>query len=222
MPDVRSKRGALQSLLNGVFGGSSDQTIGTARAVIQGALAIGENFPYRALLQGLASRGRVTEFDDNNIEIVLDTTYGKHTCFLALSLLYDAHSWGSTQHHIDHIIPRSFADPKELISIKVPDSRIQLIVESVNRLGNLQLLLGRENLEKSNTPFRQWIQTRDGEFLDRHLIPKNPALWDVTALPEFVAAREELIRKRLRRLDFEPVASCESKLLETGAAPMGN
>lgn len=74
-----------------------------------------------------------------------------------------------------------------------------------NRLGNLQLLLGRENLEKSNIPFAQWIQTRDDEFLRRHLIPKNRAFWDVTELPKFVEAREELIRERLRGLGLRPV-----------------
>jgi hypothetical protein len=198
----------LGSLLNGVFGGTSDQTIGAARTIIQEALKTGEDFPYRALARGLATRGRVTDFDENNIEAVIETAYGKQrTCFLALSLLYDTHNWGSTQYHIDHIIPRSLADRKALMALNLSETRIQRILDSVNRLGNLQLLLGRENLEKSNIPFTQWIQTREGNFLDRHLIPNKPALWDITALPEFVEAREDLIRQRLRRLDFEPAVT---------------
>jgi hypothetical protein len=83
----------LGSLLNGVFSGSSDQTIGTAQTIIHEALKTEKDFPYRALVQGLASRGRVTAFDENNIEGVLEASYGKRTCFLALSLLYDAHAW---------------------------------------------------------------------------------------------------------------------------------
>lgn len=212
----------LGSLLNGVFGGSSDQTIGMARAIVQEALKTGQDFPYRALVQGLASRGRVTEFNDNNIDGVLDTEYGKRTCFLALSLLYDAQAWGSTQHHIDHIIPRSLANRKALMAMNLPESRIQRILDSVDRLGNLQLLLGRENLEKSNTPFAQWIQTRDGEFLDKHLLPNIPTLWDVTALPEFVDARENLIRQRLRRLNLEPAAPTMPTLIATGGSAGGN
>jgi len=47
----------------------------------------------------------------------------------------------------------------------VPEPLIKKILDSVNRLGNLQLLLGRENLEKSNIPFAQWIQTRDSDCL---------------------------------------------------------
>jgi hypothetical protein len=216
----RIHRWLLSSLLNGVFGGTSDQTIGAARSIIQEALKNGRNFPYRALVLGLASRGRVTDFDDNNIEGVLDTSYGKRTCFLAASLVYDTHNWGSTQHHIDHIIPRSLADRKALMARNIPETRIQRILESVNKLGNLQLLLARENLEKNNVPFSQWIQTRDGDFLERHLIPGNPDLWDVTALPEFVAAREELIRERLRKLNFEPAGL--SAKIETEVAAVGN
>lgn len=209
----------LGSLLNGVFGGSSDRTIGTARAIVQDALRTGDDFPYRSLVTGLATRGRATDFDDNNIEGVLETAYGKRTCFLALSLLYDAHSWGTTPHHIDHIIPRSLADRKALMARNLPESLIQKILDSVNRLGNLQILLGRENLEKSNIPFGDWIGTRDREFLDRHLIPRDPALWDVTKLPEFVDAREELIRHRLRRLDIDPAGAAMEHPLELA---MGN
>lgn len=194
----------LGSLLNGVFGGSSDRTIGVARAILQEALKTGRDFPHRALVEGLASRGRAIAFDENNIEGVLDAGYGKRTCFLALSLLYDTQAWGSTPHHIDHIIPRSLVDRKALAAHNLAEPLIQRILNSVNRLGNLELLLARENLEKSNLPFEQWLRTRDVAFLDRHLIPKDPRLWQVSALPEFVAAREELIRQRLRRLYLDP------------------
>jgi hypothetical protein len=212
----------LGSLLNGAFSGSSDQTIGTARSIIHEALKTEKDFPYRALVQGLASRGRATAFDENNIEGVLDASYGKRTCFLALSLLYDSHAWGAAPHHIDHIIPRSLADPKALLAAGLSAQEIVGIADSVNRLGNLQLLLGRENLEKSNIPFARWIQTRDDEFLDRHLIPKNRALWSVTELPRFVEAREELIRQRLRGLEFKSPDDDKSSDMVAREAAVGN
>jgi hypothetical protein len=194
----------LGSLLNGVFGGSSDRTIGQARAILRDALAASADFPTQALERGLAARGRVTSFDENSIEAVLETSYGKGNCFLALSLLYDIDNWGSTHYHIDHIIPRSLADRKALMARNVPEPLIERILQSVNRLGNLQILLGRENLEKSNLPFTQWVQTRDEAFLRRHLIPNKPGLWEVDMLAQFVEAREDLIRQRLRRVG--PVA----------------
>jgi hypothetical protein len=196
----RAHKWLLGSLLNGVFGGSSDRTIGAARTVLQQSLGATQDFPYDGLVRGLATRGRVTTFDENNIESVLDIEYGKRTCFLSLSLLYDTHNWGTSRYHIDHIVPRSLADRKALMAQNLPEVLIQRILDSVNRMGNLQILIGRENLEKSNTPFAAWIQTRDPEFLARHLIPSDQRLWDVTALPEFVRAREELIRRRLLSL----------------------
>jgi len=102
------------------------------------------------------------------------------------------------------------------------ESLIERTLDSVNRIGNLQLLLGRENLEKSNIPFGQWIQTRDREFLDRHLIPQQPSLWNVEALPDFVRAREELIRQRMRQLDFQPIQDPRPALRVNGGSPLRN
>ncbi|WP_050983389.1 GmrSD restriction endonuclease domain-containing protein [Methylorubrum extorquens] len=218
----RIQQWLLGSLLNGVFGGSSDRTIGTARSILQETLKTERDFPHRTLAQGLASRGRVAGFDANNIEGVLETGYNKRNCFLALSTLYDANAWGSAPHHIDHIIPRSLADRKALMAQNLSESLIERILDSVNRLGNLQLLLARENLEKSNLPFGQWLQTRDSTFLERHLIPNKPALWQVSALPDFVAEREELIRRRLRRLDLEPASTALSEPPPLSESAAGN
>ncbi|BBC01966.1 MULTISPECIES: DUF262 domain-containing protein [Bradyrhizobium] len=197
------RRWLAGSMLNGVFGGSSDQTIGASRSIIQQSLVHSRDFPYRGLVEGLARRGRLVNFDDNNVDGLLDVNYGQRGCFLALSLLYDTNNWGAVKYHIDHIIPRSLADRKALMAKNLPEALIEKILESVNRLGNLQLLLSRENLEKSNIPFSEWIQTRDRDFLHRHLIPDEPVLWEVEALPDFVRARERLIRQQLRRLSLD-------------------
>jgi hypothetical protein len=215
---IRIHRWLIGSLLNGVFGGSSDSTIGTSRSIIQSSLANSRDFPYRALVEGLARRGRLVNFDDNNLEGVIETNYGQRNCFLALSLLYDTNNWGSVKHHMDHIIPRSLADRKALMARNMPEPVIKGIVESVNRLGNLQLLLGRENLEKSNIPFAQWIKSRDPEFLKRHFIPDDPDLWEVEALPQFVAAREKLIRHRLTQIAMDPVTPLVLSTQLEGAA----
>ena len=63
----------------------------------------------------------------------------------------------------------------------------------------LQLLPARENAEKSNLSFGEWLKTRDQGFLEKHLVPTDLFLWSVGALPEFVAGREDLIR-RLRQV----------------------
>ncbi|GGK28365.1 DUF262 domain-containing protein [Salinarimonas ramus] len=195
-------RWLVGSLLNGVFGGNSDSTIGRARAILQAERGPDADFPVRPLVRGLASRGRVAGFDEAAIDALLDATYGRRTCFLALSLLYDAHAWGVTPHHVDHIIPRALANRKALMAKNLSETEIVRILEAVDRVGNLQILPARENLEKSDLPFSTWIQTRDEAFLERHLIPADSNLWDVRALPDFVRARERLVRARVRALDL--------------------
>jgi uncharacterized protein with ParB-like and HNH nuclease domain len=192
-------RWLLGSLINNVFGGNSDQTIGASRSIIRESLLRSRDFPYADLVDGLKKRrGRVVNFDDQNLDSLLEMRYGHRTAFLGLSLLYDKQAWGSTHYHIDHIIPRSLGSRRALMAANLPEDRIIKILNAVDSLGNLQLLLGRENIEKSNKEFNEWINTRDDEFLDEHLIPRDQDLWNVNSLPEFVAHREKLIRQRLR------------------------
>ena len=84
------------------------------------------------------------------------------------------------------------------MAANISEDRILKILNAVDSLGNLQLLLGRENVERSNKEFFDWIHTREDEFLEEHLIPRNSNLWNVNSLPEFVAQRGKLIRQRLR------------------------
>lgn len=201
----RIRRWLLGALLNNVFGGNSDQTIGSARHFLKEALSAGRDFPSRELSDGLLRRrGRVVGFDENNVEALLDTSYSNRTCFLALSILYDEQNWGSSLYHIDHIVPQSLCKRAALQRQGLAESEITRIEPYVNRLGNLQLLLGRENSEKSNLPFADWIRTRDGGFLQRHLIPDEPHLWHPERLPEFVEAREALIRERVASFTVSP------------------
>lgn len=190
----------LGALLNKVFGGSSDQTLGVSRQIIKEALQSSQDFPYDALCEGLLRRrGRVVNFDDNNLDALLvESHYKSPTCFLALSVLYAEHNWGGTNYHIDHIIPRSMCSERALRNAKVPEEDIAQIIQHVDRLGNLQLLPDRENLEKSNTDFSTWVQTRDAGFLQRNLIPEDKTLWSPDKLTQFVQAREALIRAHVK------------------------
>lgn len=46
---LRIRRWLLGALLNSVFGGSSDQTIGTSRALLREAMETEREFPFHAL-----------------------------------------------------------------------------------------------------------------------------------------------------------------------------
>ena len=69
-----------------------------------------------------------------------------------------------------------------------------------DRLGNLCLLLAAENMGKQDMPVDEWFRSRDPDFLKRHLIPVDQSLWTFDRFPDFLEAREELVRRRLKAL----------------------
>jgi hypothetical protein len=189
----------LQSLLVSAFAGTSDRTISQARAAIRESLGNERNFPTERLFDALGRNGRLARLDERGFEEMLQLKYKSSKCFFALSLLYESLDWGGTQYHVDHIIPKSHAERRSLMSRNLPESRIKEIMESVNKIGNLQLLPATENLERSDLPFDAWMQTRDSYYRDRHFIPDHEDHWQITKLPEFIADREKLIRGVMQR-----------------------
>src|SRR5256885_16615738 len=83
-------------------------------------------------------------------------------------------------------------------------------IELMNRVGNLELLLPSENLEKSSQDFEYWLVTHDCSFRKRHLIPDNDDLLSFDKFEEFINAREELIRQRLKTIVALPVPQSSS------------
>ena len=149
--------------------------------------------------------GRSSSFDDGAIQGFLDITYGRRESFLALSLLYDEKNWGVTTFHKDHIFPRSKFTVTELKRAGIPEYSWEAYWASRDLVGNLQLLTENENEEKSNKDFDEWLGTRDNGYRERHLIPDDQSLYHIGRFPDFVAAREDLIVKRLERV-FTPAS----------------
>jgi hypothetical protein len=187
------RRWLLTVLLDGTFGGQSDNLLRDSRRVLQ-EHAGKPDFPCEALQREIARSGAA---NGSVVETVLAATYGRQTTFLALSLLYDENRWGMMPHHQDHIFPRSQFTEKRLREAGIPEERIGTYRGLVDRLGNLQLLLSTENVAKSAQPFEQWLATRDRDFQRRHLIPEDDALLKLDRFEEFITAREALIRQRL-------------------------
>jgi hypothetical protein len=194
------QRWLINSLLMGVFAGNSDRTISVARKTLKEASQFSRSFPEAQLYHALALGGRMARLDERAVEDLLDLRYNKPRTFLALSLLYDDLDWSGAMHHVDHIIPRARADRRVLMGMNLPEHRISEIMDSVERLGNLQLLPSQENIEKGDLPFESWITGRSDAYRSAHLIPYTPELWTVSMLPEFVRSREKLIRERLLAL----------------------
>jgi len=195
----------LMALLNNAFSGQSDTALTyTRRAVAEHIQE--QDFPDEAINAELRRSGRKASIDDDTIDVILAFTYGKPLTFLALSLLYDDNRWGNISYHQDHIFPQALFTTKHMNSVGLSPERQKRYIELMNRVGNLELLLPSENLEKSNQNFEQWLATRDFSFRKRHLIPNGEYLLGFDKFEEFIADREELIRQRLKQI-FVPLTS---------------
>jgi uncharacterized protein with ParB-like and HNH nuclease domain len=196
----RIRRWLIAALLNGVFSGHSDNTIAVAKTAIAAAIKSDRDFPAANLNAALSKAiKRPSYLTGEALLSALEMTYTSKQIFLLLSLIYENKAWGSTPYQIDHIFPQSRLDRRQLMKNNVPSSKIDELVACANRVGNLQLLAGAENVEKSNQTFEDWIRTRDSSFMEKHCIPEDELLWSVQMAPRFVAAREKLILARLEK-----------------------
>jgi hypothetical protein len=146
----------------------------------------------------LTRKNRYIAFDEEGVKRLLATQYGHRHATLALSMLYDGRQLRA-RYHVDHIVPNALLSERSLRDRGVPGALIERIRASANRLGNLQLLIDRENMQKSDSELAPWLATRGEGFLRQHLIPDDPALWEPEAFLDFLEAREELMRAALRR-----------------------
>ncbi|GHO82281.1 DUF262 domain-containing protein [Dictyobacter formicarum] len=193
----------LTVLLSNTFSGQSDRALTAARRVIIEQAQHSDDFPARALNGELRRAGRKVSLDEEGINDILNLSYGKPLTFLALSLLYDITNWSTISYQQDHIFPKSLFQPAKLNNTYLGKNQREEYLEKFNRIGNLQLLLSNENQEKANKPFEDWIKSRDESYKKCHLIPEDNQLLSFEYFGEFIAAREELIRKRLQQIIME-------------------
>jgi hypothetical protein len=178
----------LSALLNRVLSGSSDTMLTKMREVLQLHDSPRADFPIAPLDDAERAAGRVGASSDDAIENVLDTTYNDNTCFLALAVLYDERNWGTIKFSIDHLFSRD-----EFNRTNMRDD----LKARCDDYGNLALVIGDENSGKSNRPLHEWLRTRTTEYLKRHLIPRDPTLWNIDRFEDFLIERRKLLRARL-------------------------
>jgi hypothetical protein len=93
---------------------------------------------------------------------------------------------------------------RKLRKLGIPANRIKDFLENFNYIGNLQLLEGLDNTFKTNKDFKRWFEdnlpTEEAKtaYRQKHLIPDGVDL-SFTNFPDFLKAREALIRDRLRK-----------------------
>jgi hypothetical protein len=114
---------------------------------------------------------RSLKVSDEDINEFLEYRKGA-SAFLVLSLLYPNLRFGQVKFHQDHIHPDCFFTASKLKQLNIPDVNIKTYIDLKDRIPNLQLLEGTENIRKSNTPFKDWFSESDES--------KNPNVRDPT------------------------------------------
>ena len=104
-------------LKTGTFGSGLDTTLRVARSTIKTHPA---TFPFQQMDTEFAKIGKALRFEEEELDALLDHTYGTDTAFLVLSLLYPNVNFAINHFHEDHIFPKSRFTPKQLLCADVP------------------------------------------------------------------------------------------------------
>ena len=192
----------IRSLLkSGVWGSGLDTLLTALRKVIREDGTQG--FPAARLGEEMARRGRELVFNDEEVAELADTEYGNPGVFALLSLIFPFVDPGKL-FHVDHIYPIAKFSKRKLRDAYVSDEKIEEFRDRANRLGNLQLLPGPVNMEKSATMPVDWLasaypdESRRRRFQDDHLLGSAPK--GMKGFGDFYDTRRLLLVERIKRL----------------------
>jgi len=197
----------LRSLLAGAFGGTPDQLIDDIVNKIKDI----KIFDVNEVFGVIRSAGRSLELTEERFWAI---GYGSENIHLLFNLWYRGFNYtpafASNMPQIDHVFPQSV-----LKKVKVPNPNtgkmniMKYRERDRNQLANCMLLTAAENGAggKSDTPPDEWFKDKGEEYLDRHLIPRDPKLWELDRFEDFIEERKKLINSKFAYLLTAQVGS---------------
>lgn len=204
-PDFRKDRAQLRTwiiagLLKGVFSAKTDTLLSAVRAAIQSG--IGGSFSIDAIEAALLVHGKSLKFSPEELEILLQSEYGKRGTFSILAAAYPALNT-HFKFHLDHMFPKSKLTKRKLKNAGVLEEKIDFYLSTFNSLPNLQLMEGVANNAKLDSPFDEWIRplrekpAEWDQYCKQHLVPGLPD-YSIARNKEFMEGRRQLLLERLR------------------------
>lgn len=190
----------LRTMLTGAFSGTPDNLIDRCVKSIDERKA----FDLDEIFHIIRSDGRSLEVTP---ETIIGTRYGKPQSHLIFNLWYRAFDYEPALEdnlpQQDHIFPQSFLNSQKELNPQTGRSRKMYWADEQHQIANLALLSAKENgfQGKSGELPETWIPKQvkdDPDFLDRHLIPKDPELWKSANFRRFIEARKALILERFK------------------------
>ncbi|KHL03197.1 hypothetical protein LK10_10330 [Sinomonas humi] len=233
-PGSREDREALRSwvlrslIVRGVWGSGLDTLLRDLREVLRSNG--GSAFPVAAIEQAMAFRGKSLAVTDALVDDILSLEYGKARTFPVLAVLFP-HVDTRNQFHIDHVFPAARLDKKALTSHRNANGTPRFTAEEIeelaslrDRLPNLQLLPGLENIGKSDRAPDEWLaaefssQDERSAFLARHSLP-SPLPHSVDEFTAFFEQRRANLAARVR--DMFKIRNPEPARAQMGPSTAG-
>lgn len=194
------KKWLIMTLLKKVFSGQPDNVIRPIRDIIR---ENGNNeFPITEIIDKFKGTNKSIQFTEDDIdEYLLKLRYGKSETLSVLMLLYPSLDF-SNKFHEDHMYPRSKFKKSYLRKMGISEDRLDTYIDSVNDIGNLQLLAAQLNEEKLDTDFDVWFHKQQVTDTDKiqyrkiHYLPDMDYTYDMFL--EFIEKRKKLLKKQLK------------------------
>jgi len=197
----------LRCSLAGAFSGNPDNLLDATVNKLAGEKA----FVLDELFEVARSQGRSLELTEDRF---WQMGYGSPTIHLLFNLWYrdfnHTPAYENNLPQVDHIFPQSALRKVKIENPKTGRRDLMKYREGErNQLANCMLLSREENGAggKWDTPPDVWFAGKDRAYLERHLIPADPELWQLDHFEEFIEARKSLIRDRFKYLLVQGAAA---------------
>ncbi|MEU4477743.1 DUF262 domain-containing protein [Micromonospora sp. NPDC023966] len=213
------RRWLLRTVIkSGTWGSGLDTLLGGLRAVLDAEARNG--FPRASLERELSRQGKALRFDPLELDDLLDLKYGATKTFSLLALLYPGIDVRNA-FHLDHVYPKSRFTAARLRAAGIPEDDIPTYLDRVDRLANLQLLEGTENVDKRAALPSEWVRRAYPDAAARSGYLVRNDLADLPPLSDFLSfydQRRALMRERLLQLlGVEPAAPLEQRTEQVDA-----
>lgn len=150
----------------------------------------------------MRGRGKSLAFNNEEIDDLTEMHIGDKRTFSLLSLVFP-HLDLRQHFHVDHIFPKSRFTQAKLRKLGFSEEASDRLRDSADRLPNLQLLQGHENLRKRAMLPAEWLKSFDSEEARRHYVQVH-LLGDVPSgldgFESFYEARREQLKTRIADL----------------------
>jgi len=209
------KKYLFHSFLKNIFSGQGDTVLTNLRNSLRQKNGVSDvytlknnSFSFNDILSTKFPSNKSLKIADEDINEFLDYKKG-NSAFLVLSFLYPNLRYGQVKFHQDHIHPVSQFTEAKLNSINVIGASQKFFIDNKDKLPNLQILEGLENIKKSKTPFKDWLSDKDdkgnliiqdrSKFLSDNYIDTNQSL-DFVDFESFYNLRKSKIETELKRI----------------------